>query len=356
MKDANKNNKTYTNCDQWNKLALDDDDPDFVEEFNRRVIDDDSIPDADKEQESIVKDSTPDAFDGYLNMEVGLPHGDDDKLQHAVLKQRKVDVDRNPVGIRHNNPLLDTRQYKVEFLDGTVEVMSANIIAENMLSQVDQDGHRQIFLREIIDYQMLDDAIKKDDAYFVTSSMGTCQRKQTTTRGWELCVEWADGSTNWVKLKDLKHSSYPLQLADYAHNNKIDDEAAFAWWDPYTMKKRKTIISKLKSKYWQRTHKYGMRVPKLVKEALAIDKEEGNNVWRESIEEEMKKIKNAFKEYNSNVNDLVGYQQITTPMIFDIKLGEKFRQKSRLFADGHKTNTPASVQWFHAIPYKSVYY
>ena len=350
IQDNNKNQKEYTESNQWNRLALDDDDPEFVAEFNR-VIDDESIPDADNNVAGITEDSTPDAFDGYLNMEIGLPRGEDDKLQHAIVKRRKLNVDGDPVGTRHNNPLLDTREYEVEFIDGTTEVMSANIIAENLLSQVDQDGHRQMFLKEIVDHRMLDDAITKDNAYFVTNT-GTHRRKQTT-RGWELCVQWADGSTDWVKLKDLKHS-YPLQLADYATNNNIADEAAFAWWVPYTKKKRKAIISKIKSKYWQRSHKYGIRVPKSVKEALEIDKEEGNNVWRNSIEEEMKKIKNAFKEYNGNVNDLVGYQQITTHMIFDIKLGENFRRKSRLVADGHKTDTPASVTYSSVVSRDSV--
>ena len=76
-------------------------------------------------------------------------------------------------------------------------------------------------------------------------------------------------------------------------NNKIDDEPAFAWWVPYTIRKTKQIISKLKSKYWERTHKYGMRVPKRVDEAYEIDKENGDTLWADAMEEEMPKIKNA---------------------------------------------------------------
>ena len=76
-------------------------------------------------------------------------------------------------------------------------------------------------------------------------------------------------------------------------NNKIDDEPAFAWWVPYTIRKTKQIISKLKSKYWERTHKYGMRVPKRVDEAYEIDKENGDTLWADAIAEEMPKIKNA---------------------------------------------------------------
>eukprot|EP00978_Attheya_sp_CCMP212_P009846 scaffold23446_cov77-Attheya_sp.AAC.1 len=74
----------------------------------------------------------------------------------------------------------------------------------------------------------------------------------------------------------------PVELAEYAINSKIDDEPAFAWWVPYVMKKRDRIISKVKSKYWARTHKYGIRVPNHIKEAKEIDLENGDTQWMDS--------------------------------------------------------------------------
>ena len=62
----------------------------------------------------------------------------------------------------------------------------------------------------------------------------------------------------------------------------------------YQQEERYRIISKIKSKYWQRTHKYGIRVPKSVEEAIDIDREEGNSLWADAIEEEMKKVRVAF--------------------------------------------------------------
>ena len=61
-----------------------------------------------------------------------------------------------------------------------------------------------------------------------------------------------------------------MMLADYAIANDIEGEPAFAWWVPYVIKKRDSIIRKVKSKYWQKTHKYGIRVPKNVDEARGI--------------------------------------------------------------------------------------
>ena len=51
-----------------------------------------------------------------------------------------------------------------------------------------------------------------------------------------------------MDLKDVKEAS-PIELAEYAVANKIDKEPAFAWWVPYTLKKRQRIISKVKAKY-----------------------------------------------------------------------------------------------------------
>ena len=264
---------------QWNRLSMDESDADFAEEF-QKVISDESIREIDE-------DYSADTFDDYLSMVVGLPRGDDNALHQAKVKERVKDEDGIPIGKRNNNPLMDSRMYEVEFLDGSIEILTANIIAENLLAQVDSEGHRQLLLKEIIDHRTDGTELKKENGYFKTPQ-GT-RRKKRTTRGWELCLEWKDGSQTWVAMKDVKNAS-PIELAEYAIRNGLKDEPAFAWWIGHEMRKRNHIIAKLKSKYWQRTHKYGIRVPKSVQEAYRIDEEEGNTLWRDTIEEEMKKI------------------------------------------------------------------
>jgi hypothetical protein len=58
-------------------------------------------------------------------------------------------------------------------------------------------------------------------------------------------------------LKDAR-LSYPVLVTEYAIANRIDDEPAFAWWVHDVLKKRNRIIAKVKSKYWQQTHKFGI--------------------------------------------------------------------------------------------------
>ena len=166
-------------------------------------------------------------------------------------------------------------------------------------------------------------------------------------------MQWKEGSSNWVSLKDLK-DSYPVQLAEYAVQAKIQDRPTFAWWVPYNLKKRSAIISKIKSKYWQRTHKYGIKIPKSVKQALEFDAENKNNFWAEAIRLEMENVKVAFTLCEGDPEKLVGYKKVGTHMIFDVKLGENFRRKARLVADGHRTDTPASTTYSSVVARDSV--
>ena len=77
-------------------------------------------------------------------------------------------------------------------------------------------------------------------------------------------VQWKDGSVSWEKLKDLKESN-PVEVAENAVANRIVEEPAFTWWVPHTLRKRNQIISKVKSRYWWMTHKFGIRHPHSVK-------------------------------------------------------------------------------------------
>ena len=213
---------------------------------------------------------TPEAYDEYLTTEVLLPSMG--TLTKAKVTGRKRDVDGNPIGKRHSNPMLDTREYEVEFPDGATDVFTANIIAENLYAQVDDEGNSYSILSEIVDHKKDGSAVSKDDA-FVATRAGIMRRRQTT-KGWKLLVNWKDGSSSWVPLKDIKESN-PVQVAEYAVANKILEEPAFAWWAQQVLRKRERIIRKVKSRYWDRTHKYGVLLPKSVAEALRIDNETG---------------------------------------------------------------------------------
>jgi hypothetical protein len=144
-----------------------------------------------------------------------------------------------------------------------------------------------------------------------------------------VCIEWKDGSTNWIPLKDAT-DSYSIQLAEYAIAHNLQDRPVFALWVPFVMKKRSHIISKVKSKYWIRSHKFGIEIPKTVKHAIELDQKNSNTLWWDAIMQEMSNVQIAFEKFNGEKKDLpVGFQQIQCHMIFDVKLGENFCWKAR---------------------------
>ena len=108
------------------------------------------------------------------------------------------------------------------------------------------------------------------------------------------------------------------------------------------------------NKQWERTHKYGVRVPRNVKLALEIDAENGNTLWDDAIGLEMKNSRVAFEEYDSMIEDLVAYEQISGHLIFDVKLSENFQRKPIFMADGHLVETPASVTYSTVVSRDSV--
>ena len=136
----------------------------------------------------------------------------------------------------------------------------------------------------------------------------------------------------------------------------LDHEPAFNWWVPHVLKKRDRIISlvrKWTTRYLKRTHKFGIEVPKTVKEALDLDRKNGNTIWADAIAKEMKEVCIAFNILPDGHSAPIGHQKIPCHMIFDVKM-EDFRQKARLVAGGHLTKAPATITYASVMSRETV--
>ena len=159
---------------------------------------------------------------------------------------------------------------------------------------------------KITDHRFDEAAVNSQDA-FVTTSSGTKRRSQTT-QGFSLCIKWHNGNTTWVALKDLKED-YPIQLAEYTVSVKISMDPAFFWWVPHILQKRNSILAKVKSKYWLKTHKCGIKVPNNMKQAIEFDHENGNTLWWDAVCQEMNNFLPAFDSWEKPEGDISsGYQ------------------------------------------------
>jgi len=274
----------------------------------------------------------------------------------AKVKRKIISDDKN--GVDYYNPIKDHSKYEVQFPDGTTDEIEANVIAESMITECDQDGRHYKLFREISDHRKDSTALNVAKGSFMTSAGNPVSKK--TTKGWHILVEWRDGSMSWHKMAEIKEA-YPVQLAEYATANKIDHEPAFKWWVKSTLKRRQRMISKVKSKYWRSTHKFGIEIPKSVNDAYEIDRLTGTNHWTKAIEKEMRNVRVAFEKIDGVDEKKMrtgkvkpGYSFCSTHMIFDVKMDGSFTRKARLVADGHKTKPPTSMTYSSVVSRDSV--
>ena len=219
-----------------------------------------------------------------------------------------------------------------------------------MRTQVDSDGFSLSLMEGIIDYKRDDSiATSKTDKY-ITTSRGQ-RRLRKTTVGWKLLVKWRDQSKSWVKLSELKES-HPVETAEFAKSRGIDDEPAFAWWVPHTLRKRNAIISAMKVRLRKTTHKYGIEIPTSVDHAMEIYSKNGNTMWKDALAHEMYNVGVAFEILEEGQKAPPGWNKASGHLIWDVKMD--FTRKARWVLDRHKTPDPIGSTFAGVVSRESV--
>eukprot|EP00957_Ditylum_brightwellii_P171858 13082906-Ditylum_brightwellii.AAC.1 len=88
------------------------------------------------------------ACDKIINAEVSL--WQNEQLVLRKLKRRALGPDGHVVGKYNNDPRLSYIVYEVEFPNGQVKDYAANVIAENMNTQVDSEAFSTTMLDSIV--------------------------------------------------------------------------------------------------------------------------------------------------------------------------------------------------------------
>jgi len=269
--------------------------------------------------------------DALIGIEVVLSDPADQAHSKGLCKILRAAVNENGelIGNMSEHPQLNTILYDVQCWDGKVRQYAANVIAENILSQVDTNGRVGVHLRRIADHKREADAVRREEL-----SDSKQSKLRFTTRGWKFKVLWSDGSYEWIHLSDLKESN-PVDVAEYAKSRGLVSEPAFEWWVPYTLKKKTAILKAVNSRVCKNNVKYGVRVPRTLKEARRLDRENGNDLWEKAYKKEMKNVGIAFRILAEGERAPVGYSKASGHLIFDVKMD--FTRKARWVKDGHRT-------------------
>ena len=168
----------------------------------------------------------------------------------------------------------------VEFPDGAVKPYSENIIAGNILNQVNADGYHHQIIDSILEHSKDKRVVEKKDKWIV-SKLGNRSRWKSNV-GWKFQVKWKDVPINWIFLKDLKES-IQIQISSYVTACGIQDEPSFAWWVPFTLCNRDRVIAPVNSRVRKFFHKYGIGIPTSIDDVIRIDRENNNTFWQYAL-------------------------------------------------------------------------
>jgi hypothetical protein len=122
--------------------------PNYVDFFTPTFdsYEDDEVPPSKMPDiDDIKKESDVDTCDQYVGAHVRVPAGNEIKSGKVI--RRKHELDGTVRGRENTNPMLDTRNYEIQFPDGRSDEYTANVIAENMFAQCDISKAHQDYCR-----------------------------------------------------------------------------------------------------------------------------------------------------------------------------------------------------------------
>ena len=89
--------------------------------------------------------------DKLLGMKVKIPQKGE--ICEDFITNHKRNSDGSLIGTEHINPILDTRECKIDFSEGTYAKYTTNNIVENLHSQVDDNGISHTLLKVIVNFR-----------------------------------------------------------------------------------------------------------------------------------------------------------------------------------------------------------
>ena len=96
-----------------------------------------------------------------------------------------------------------------------------------------------------------------------------------------------------------------MVLKEFSVQNQMNEEPAFAWWGLYKIRKKACIDTKTKPNYWQKMHKFGIRLTNTVKQSVELYYDNGNTLWWDILMTEMNNIRTDFEVLKYDIKKLV---------------------------------------------------
>ena len=110
---------------------------------------------------------------------------------------------------------------------------------------------------------------------------------------YNVLVLWEDGSETWEPLTSIIASDI-VTVADYARDHNLLDTPG--WKKCKKIARRAKVLERMVNaakraqRYNEIAYKFGVRLPRNVKEAYRLDEENGNTYWADAIKKEIGQI------------------------------------------------------------------
>ena len=88
--------------------------------------------------------------------------------EFSRVQKRLKEANWRPICVANDNPILDSIMYEVEYRDGYVATMVANVIYGNLFSQVGQEGNIFVLIESIINTRTDGTKNLQQDVFVIT--------------------------------------------------------------------------------------------------------------------------------------------------------------------------------------------
>ena len=207
---------------------------------------------------------------------------------------------------------------------------------------------------ELVSYnKMLDVYNREEDPEEKLWTFNEITDHRTQAGKQQVEILWTNGETSWEPVSVIRATD-PLTLARYAQANQLTEKRGWKWAKKMRVIKDRVIrmirerrqangrafVIKGKTKKQKQgpKYKFGVRVPRGVKQSRAFDEENGNTQWGDAIKKEVSQLmeQKTFRVLAQGEHAPAGYQMIPLHHAFDVKYDGRY--KNRIVAGGNHTD------------------
>ncbi len=316
---------------------------------NRRERPANSLPDGGEESSRPVLNSVSDAMGVDPSM-IELPKFAPEELLGLTFLRETDNGER--IRAKVTRKILDRdaeNHQNIKFLVSCGDDAYEEIIAYNELSDIIERQHQAEADGELDTWTFKD----------VVDHEGPLPSSSPKYKGssYNVLVLWEDGSKTWEPLNMLAKDD-PVTIANYAKQNDLLETPGWKFLRRIARraKKLQRMLNQARhqSKHNAVRYKFGVRVPRNVKEAYDLDRANGNTLWEDSMKRELSQLFDyeTFLDVGKDVPTPQGHKMIRARMIFDVK--QTGQRKSRFVAGGHLTDPPKESVYSSVVSLRSI--